>query len=48
MANLDLLLKDLTNKDEKKAVEAARYIIDNSDEKGLFNKRQNRYIGVEY
>ena len=31
MANLDLLLKDLTNKDEKKAVEAARYMIDNSD-----------------
>ncbi|MBQ8886536.1 MAG: hypothetical protein IJY61_02415 [Candidatus Gastranaerophilales bacterium] len=31
MANLDLLLKDLTNKDEKKAIEAARYMIDNSD-----------------
>ena len=31
MANLDLLLKDLTNKDEKKAIDAARYMIDNSD-----------------
>lgn len=31
MANLDLLLKDLTNKDEKKAVDAARYMVNNSD-----------------
>ena len=31
MANLDLLLKDLTNKDEKKALEAARYMVNNSD-----------------
>ena len=31
MANLDLLLKDLTNKDEKKALDAARYMVDNSD-----------------
>lgn len=31
MKNLDLLLKDLTSKDEKKAIEVARYMIDNSD-----------------
>ena len=31
MENLDLLLKDLTGKDELKAQVAARYLVDNSD-----------------
>ena len=37
MENIDLILKNLTGKEEKKALEAARYMIDTSDV-GLFQK----------